>query len=267
MSSTTMTEDRISILKAELKALKQDRKEQACALKASKTWVSVKKRVPGQDSQKVIAWHDGRMYRCWFQDGKWFVYNGTYFLENKDVINDVSHWCSTDWMTSNDFPMRGPGIKNFILYTWKRFTQGASDMAYDLRPKSWSRGAAQLDKKIVYYKDRNGKLSLGLPEDRPAPKNVQKIVCNNVYEAEKYSELQRQQESRELRIENERRRAIEEPKLDEIRRHRRTLMENARNNMNRDFLRAAEEWSSKKPKSWERRRESFLHSEGYEEGR
>ena len=97
--------------------------------------------------------------------------------------------------------------------------------------------------------------------------SLQKIVCNNVYEAEKYSELQRQQESRELRIENERRRAIEEPKLDEIRRHRRTLMENARNNMNRDFLRAAEEWSSKKPKSWERRRESFLHSEGYEEGR
>jgi len=266
-NAQTMTEDRISILKAEMDALKRERKEQARALKASKVWVSVKKRVPAQDAQKVIVWHDGRMECCWFQNGKWFVYNGTYFLENKDVIEDVSHWCGIDWMTSRDYPMCGPGFKNAILYIWMRISNRASDMAYDLRPKAWSRGAAQLDKKPVFYRDSSGKVMSGMPENCPAPKGYEKIVCNNVHEADRFSEIQRRQERVDHQRQQAERGSIEGEFLSEIRSEMRTKYANARNPVNREFMRRALENNAnrKDPTAFER--ESYLHAEAYESGR
>jgi hypothetical protein len=250
-----------------MEALKKERKEQDRALKASNRWVNVKKRVPAQDAQKVIAWHDGRMECCWFQNGKWFVYNGTYFLENKDVIEDVSHWCGIDWMTSRDYPMRGPGFKNAILYIWMRISNRASDMAYDLRPKSWSRGAAQLGRKPVFYRDSSGKVMSGMPENCPAPRGYEKIVCNNVHEAERYSELQRRQERVDHNRQQAERGAIENEFASEIRSEMRTKYANARNPINREFMRRALENNAnrKDPTAFER--ESYLHAEAFEQGR
>jgi hypothetical protein len=126
---------------------------------------------------------------------------------------------------------------------------------------------AQLSKKPVFYRDASGKIMSGLPEHLPAPYGFQKIVCNNVFEAERFSELQRRQERVEHRAEQERRSSIEVPMLDEIRSERRTLIANARNNLNRDFLLRAEQMSANRRPPTEYERESFLHAEGYEQGR
>jgi len=179
------------------------------------------------------------------------------------VIDGVSHWLGTDWMHSKYSPSYGPGIKNFLLYHWYNLTDRASDMAYDLRPKGWSR-TAQLSKKVTFYKDASGKLMAGLPENIPAPKGYQKIVCNSALEAERYSSLQRQQEQVEHRCQQEQRGAVEGQFAEELRSEMRTKMANARNNLNKDFMRRAlERMDGKKdPTAYER--ESYLHSEAYE---
>jgi hypothetical protein len=265
MSSTTITTDRISILKEELDALKQERKEQALALKTSQKWVSVKKRLPEQDSQRIIVWREDHIELCWFSEGKWFTYNGTYFLTAKDIIDGVSHWMGTDWMTSQYSPAYGPGILNFLRFHWYNLTDRASDMAYDLRPKGWSK-TAQLSKKVTFYRDRTGKLMAGMPENIPAPKGYEKIVCNNVQEAERYSSLQRSQEQVVHRAEQERRGSIEAEFQREIRSEMHTKMANARNATNREFMRRALENNAnrKDPTAYER--ESYLHAEAYEKG-
>jgi|GEM_PF-1551919 hypothetical protein len=266
MSSTTITTDRISILKEELDALKQERKEQALALKTSQKWVSVKKRLPEQDSQRIIVWREDRIELCWFSEGKWFTYNGTYFLTAKDVIDGVSHWMGTDWMTSQYSPAYGPGILNFLRFHWYNLTDRASDMAHDMRPKGWSK-TAQLSKKPTFYRDASGKLMAGLPENIPAPKGYQRIVCNTAAEAERYSELQRRQERVEHRYQQEQRGAVEGKFAEELRSEMRTKMANARNNLNKDFMRRALERMDGKTDPTRYERESFLHSEGYEQGR
>ena len=263
MSSTTITTDRISILKEELVALKQQRKEQAIAAKKEKTWVSVKKRLPENEDQRVIVWREDHMELCWYSKSKWYVYNGTYFLQDKDVIDGVSYWQGTDWLTSRYCPPYGPGIKNFLIYYWYRMTDRASDMVYDLRPKGWSK-TAQLSKKPTFYRDRSGKLMAGLPENIPAPKGYQRIVCNTAAEAERYSELQRRQERVEHRYQQEQRGAVEGKFAEELRSEMRTKMANARNNLNKDFMRRALERMDGKTDPTRYERESYLHSEAYE---
>ena len=147
--------NRIDILESELSSLKQQRKEQAISAKKEKTWVSVKKRLPENEDQRVIVWREDHMELCWFSKRKWYTYNGTYFLQDKDVIDGVSYWQATDWLTSRYCPPYGPGIKNFLLYHWYNLTDRASDMAHDLRPKGWSK-TAQLSKKPTFYRDSQG---------------------------------------------------------------------------------------------------------------
>ena len=164
--------NRIDILESELSSLKQQRKEQAISAKKEKTWVSVKKRLPENEDQRVIVWREDHIELCWFSKEKWYTYNGTYFLQDKDVIDGVKHWLGIDWMTSKYTPPYGPGIKNFLLYHWYKLTDRASDMAHDLRPEGWSK-TAQLSKKPTFYRDSSGKLMTGLPEHIPAPKGYQ----------------------------------------------------------------------------------------------
>ena len=256
--------DRIEVLKSELASLKKQRKEQAIALKKSKQWVSVKRRLPENEDQRVIVWREDHIELCWYSKEKWYTYNGSFFLTEKDVIDNVSHWLGTDWMHSKYSPSYGPGIKNFIRYYWHRLTDKASDVAYDMRPKGWSK-AAQLSQKVVYYQDRYGKVVTGLPEDRPAPRGMQKIVCNNIFEAEKLSELQRRQERSEHGRIKEEREQIEGAAQKEWRRNAIRLMENSRNQVNRDFMEAALKRNAEH-RPWEYERESYLHAEGHESG-
>ncbi len=258
--------ERISILKEELAALKKERKLTAFAVKISREWMSVKIGTPDSSTQRAIVWC-GHAEPCWWDNDKkqWFVYNGTWMLNDKDRLDGVTHWMITDWMTSDYWPSYGPGILNYLRYIWQRFTQGASDMARDMRPRGWS-SKAQLDKKPVFYRDASGKIMTGLPENVPAPRGFEKIVCNNVYEAERFSEQQRRQERVEHGRQQAERGAIEAEFQREIRSEMTTKMLNARNATNREFMRRALENNAnrKDPTAYER--ESYLHVEAYEKG-
>jgi len=58
---STINEQRLTMLRAELSALKQQRKEETIALKKSQQWVSIKKRLPENEDQRVIVWREDQM--------------------------------------------------------------------------------------------------------------------------------------------------------------------------------------------------------------
>lgn len=258
--------DRLQALESELATLKRQRKEEKRVAKVQSQWVNAKKRMPDQDALRVLAWVGDGIERCWAKDGLFYAYDGTFFLTAKDRLDGVSHWMERDWMYSREWPSYGPGIKNHLLYYWRRFTDRAQDMAYDLRPGGWG-GNAQLSKKVTFFQDSNGRLMTGLPEFMPAPKGFSKVVCNSVAEAERLSSRQREQESIEHRQAMEERGAIEGQFKDQIRSDMRTLYANARNPTNREFMRRALERNANSSDPTKFERESYLHSEGFEQGR
>ncbi len=137
----------------------------------------------------------------------------------------------------------------------------------DLEPKEKVQSRkAQLDKKVIFYRDASGKIMTGMPENIPAPKGYEKVVCNNVFEAERFSEMQRRQEQVEHSRSQAERGAIEAEFQGKIRSEMTTKMLNARNATNREFMRRALENNAnrKDPTAYER--ESYLHAEGYEQG-
>jgi len=127
---------------------------------------------------------------------------------------------------------------------------------------------AQLEQNIVYWQNPlNRELRMGLPEVFPAPYGWEKIVCGTAMQAEWWSEQMRKQDKIREEVKMSERAAIEEPIQKQLRMHMQGLMANARNNVNRDFLRRALENFENKPDPWKWKRESFLHSEGYEHGK
>jgi len=126
---------------------------------------------------------------------------------------------------------------------------------------------AQLTIKIVFWYDgTTGEIRMGLPEQYPAPNGFEKIVCNSAYEAEAWSERMRKQDAIRQRMEDDQREMIEGPIRSELRSHIFHLMSNARNNMNREFLRRHLELYDQRPNRIQMDRISYLHSEGYEHG-
>jgi hypothetical protein len=257
------TVNRISVLQSELAALKQQRKQDKLIAKITSRWIAVKDSFPSNDTLRVIVWADGKMERCWYAKEKFYSYDGTFFLTEKDRLDGVTHWMLRDWMYSKEWPPCGPGFKNRMRYLWQRFTYGAHDMAYDLRPKGWSK-TAQMDKKVVFFKDSSGRIMAGMPENIPAPRGYEKIVCGSALEAERYSALQRRQEQIEHRYQQGQRGAVEGQFAEELRSEMRTKMANARNNLNKDFMRRALERMDGKTDPTAYERESYLHSEAYE---
>jgi hypothetical protein len=257
---------RIEALQAELAALKQERKAQKITRKIESTWIKLEHSYPNADTKRVLVWANDQIERCWFRDGHFYVYDGTWFLTAKDRLDGVTHWMLRDWMVSNEWPQYGPGFKNRLRYLWRRFTDGAQDMAHDLRPKGWG-SKAQLSKKPVFYRDSSGKVMSGMPENIPAPYGMQKIVCNSVFEAERYSSLQRQQERYEHGKQMAERGAIEAEFQNEWRRDAHHLMANARDNKNREFMRRALERNASHSDPTRYERESYLHAEAFENRR
>jgi len=122
--------------------------------------------------------------------------------------------------------------------------------------------------RVVFWQNAiTGELLMGAPEQFAAPPYHNKIVCNTAHEAERYSQLMRQQEqSREAMIDEERDR-VEGEMIRNLRGHMHNQMANARNAMNRDFLRIWMERQEKSISKTHTKRESYLHAEGYEHGR
>jgi hypothetical protein len=126
---------------------------------------------------------------------------------------------------------------------------------------------AQLATKVVFWQHAvTGQLVMGAPENFPAPPYHSKIICHTAQEAERYSQLMREQEaSREAMIDEERDR-IEGEMIRNLRGHMHSQMANARNAMNRDFLRIWLERQEKLVNKVRHRRESYLHAEAFERG-
>jgi hypothetical protein len=260
------TVDRISTLQAELDALKRERKAQKIKAKIESIWLKVENATPEGETCRVLAWANGQVERCWFSKGQWYLYDGTFFLTEKDKLDGVTYWMGRDWMYTKEWPKHGPTLAHKLKYHWQRLTDRAGDMAHDLRPAGWG-SKAQMSKKPTFYRDRTGKILSGMPENLPAPQGYEKIVCGSALEAERYSSLQRQQERYEHGKQQAERGAIEAEFQNEWRRDAHTLMANARNNKNRDFMRRALERNASKGDPTAYQRESFLHSEGFEDRR
>jgi hypothetical protein len=126
---------------------------------------------------------------------------------------------------------------------------------------------AQLARKIVYwYDETTGDIRMGLPEQFPAPRGFQKIVCNSAHEAETWSERMRRWERIKQQMEDEQRELVEGPIRANLRSYMHHQMANARNNMNREFLRQHLEQYGARPDKTKTTRESYLHAEGFEHG-
>lgn len=126
---------------------------------------------------------------------------------------------------------------------------------------------AQLSKKIVFWRHgRTKKLVMGCPEQWPAPKGWEKIVCGTVYEAERYSQMMRDQERAEEALTDEEREQIEGSIRAEVRRDLLHRMETSPNALTRDFCRLAIRKMDEAEDKTKMKRESFLHAEGFEQG-
>jgi hypothetical protein len=90
---------------------------------------------------------------------------------------------------------------------------------------------------IVFYRypKLNNLIQMGFPENFPAPAGAEKIVCRTAREAEKYSQMMRDQEKIEQELSDYERELIEKPMRDYVRAELRQKMQNARNQVNRDF--------------------------------
>jgi hypothetical protein len=212
-------------------------------------WINVNKRLPNDDRQ-VFALSGASAYLSNFRDGQWWLTrtiglgNVIRWMEVPGEPKDFKHWLNRlrEWINRR-----------------KDNAQEASEWL-----TGWTSKNAQLDKKITFYKDSSGKLMAGLPEHIPAPKGYQKIICNTAAEAERFSSLQRQQEGYDHRRQQEERGAIEGQFADSIRSEMRTKAANARNNLNKDFMRRAIERMDGKGDPTAYQRESYLHAEAYE---
>jgi hypothetical protein len=218
-------------------------------------WKKVAKKTPDTDRQVIAFSGDTESHHIClasFSDGKWWA-------GHRMELGDV-----TRWMDLPGEPKDFAYWRNRLSKWWGKRVQDAEDAGDWL--KGWTSSNAQLGRKVVFYKDTSGKVITGLPENVPAPFGYQKIVCNSALEAERLSGLQRRQEQSEHRIEQERRGSIEAEFQREIRSELHHKMGNARNNVNREFLRRALERNEgrRDPTAYER--ESYLHAEAHEDG-
>lgn len=126
----------------------------------------------------------------------------------------------------------------------------------------------QLATKIIFYQHTvTGQITMGFPEQFPAPPYYNKIVCQTAHDAESWSQKMREQEvAREAMIDEERE-AIEGEMLRNLRSHMHNQIANARNNKNRDFLKIWMERADRIPSKTKMKRESYLHAEAFERGR
>jgi hypothetical protein len=124
--------------------------------------------------------------------------------------------------------------------------------------------------KIVFYKWRTGgvvRYTVGAPEQFPAPKGAEKIVCESAAEVEKYSAILRQQDQDDLEISEAERYAREEPIWQALRAELVHKMQNAKNQINRDFCREALRQMDEAEEKRKEKRESWMRVEAYEQGK
>jgi hypothetical protein len=124
--------------------------------------------------------------------------------------------------------------------------------------------------KIVFYKWNRGgviRYTVGAPEQYPAPKGAEKIVCESASEVEKYSQILRDQDAADAEISEAERYEREEPVWQALRADLQHRMLNAKNEINREFCRHALMEMDKAEAKRKEVRESYMHVEGFEQGK
>lgn len=122
--------------------------------------------------------------------------------------------------------------------------------------------------KTVFYWNRTiDRIMVGFPEEFTAPKGFQKIVCQSAAEVDKWSQKMREQDRRDQEMTDEQREDVEGPMRAYARQELHRLMANAKNNLNREFCRQALQNMDDDAERKRMKRISFMHSEGFEDGK
>ncbi len=120
---------------------------------------------------------------------------------------------------------------------------------------------------VFYLHSQTRLIVVGAPENFPAPPGFLKVVCRSASEVDAMSQKMREQERLQDEMTDEAREAFEGPIRKWARGQLVTAMMNARNQINKDFCRAA---LQKMDEDEERRRMkkiSFMHAEAFEDGK
>lgn len=120
---------------------------------------------------------------------------------------------------------------------------------------------------VFYHHVKLDRVLVGFPESFPAPKGFLKIVCTTAAEVDRWSAKLRAQERREEAMTDEQREAVEGPIRACARQELQRLMANARNQINKDFCRAALAKMDEDEKRRKMKTTSFMHAEGFEDGK
>jgi hypothetical protein len=215
-------------------------------------WRRIEKRLPDTDRQ-VLALIGSSVCLASFKDGEWWVgYNMRLggvrrWMEIPGEPKDLEFWtkCLREWWNRR-----------------KANVETASDWL-----SGWGSRNAQLSKKIVYFQnEKTGEIRMGLPENFPASKGFQKVICGSAHEAEVWSDRLRQYNCSKERIKDEERAQIEGEQAKAIRSNIHHLMANSRSKYGKVFMERHLERMDKAESRRRMTREEYLHSEGYERG-
>jgi hypothetical protein len=124
--------------------------------------------------------------------------------------------------------------------------------------------------KIVFYRWVKGgvtRYTVGAPEQYPAPKGAEKIVCESAADVDKYSQILRDQDAADAEISEAERYEREEPIWQALRSDLQHRMLNAKNEVNREFCREALRRMDEAEAKRKEVRTSFQHCEGFEFGK
>jgi hypothetical protein len=127
--------------------------------------------------------------------------------------------------------------------------------------------------KIVFYKWNRGgviRYTVGAPEQFPAPKGAEKIVCESAAEVEKYSQILRDQDAADAEISEAERYEREEPVWQALRKEMVDNLNRARAKHsipNILFCEAALKRMDEMEAGRKEVRISYQHCEGFEQGK
>ncbi len=120
---------------------------------------------------------------------------------------------------------------------------------------------------VFYYSKTLDRIMVGFPENYPAPKGFEKIVCRTAHDVEIWSEKMRQQDKRDEEMTEEQRELVEGPIREYARKQLLHLMANARNSINKEFCRVALAKMDADAEKRKMKRESYQHIEAFEDGK
>lgn len=125
---------------------------------------------------------------------------------------------------------------------------------------------------VFWFSKRLNRINVGLPEQYPIPQvlvnlGFEKVVCRSAHEVDLWSQKLRDQERRDEEMTDEQREMFEGPLRAELRKELVHKMMHSRNQVNKDFCRAALARMDEDEERRKLKRISFQHIEGFEDGK